>query len=155
MKIEKGQCIKILFRNASAAEGIVESWENDDYVLKSFDGKSFLIVQSPKEDIMAIKVMTVYLEDDQDLKEIPKENLSIVGDAALRKDIGEIITSVALKQPVISESDEQNIRIKKLVDLRIAEAEAERKIISEKLKDHSISETRNVEYGLPQFLKVK
>lgn len=137
MKIEKGQYIKILFRNTSSVEGTVESWENDDYVLKSSDGKSFLIIQNPKDDIMAIKIMTVSPNEEKSFSNI--------------KDSVEVKDEVIEDMPQIND---QELRIRKLAELRIMQAEIQRKIISEKLKSHSFDEIRKVEYGQPGFLKV-
>jgi hypothetical protein len=128
MKLEKEQRVKLLFKNGLSIEGFIDSWVEGNYILRSLDGESLLIIQSPDEDIMAVKVM---LHMQPAIKENPEKTAS---------------------QPEEPPS-EQELRIRKLAELRLEAAAEERRIISSKLKDHHIGDVRKVGYGLPGFLK--
>jgi hypothetical protein len=138
MKLQTGQHIKILFRNRLSEEGIVQSWDNREGVLKSLDGKSLMIIQHPNRDILAIQVI---LENPQESKDKAEQSIS--------KTAGDIIKS-------IQNSDSQEIindHIKTIAELKKDLDEQERKIVAEKLKDHYIGSTGKAKYELPGFCK--
>lgn len=128
MKIEPNQYIKIMFKNGISIEGIVISWEQDNFVLKSDREESFFIIQNPKDDIIAIKIM---IKQKQ------------------------IAPAIAPQIPIneTNKLSEEELKIRKIADLRIALAQQEKEIISNKLKNDTINEVRKVEYGLPGFFK--
>jgi hypothetical protein len=124
--IEKGQHIRCMFHNGFVVEGVVEDWTAETAVLLSLADESKLIIHNTSRDIMFTKVV---------LQE--KEKVSV---PEIDKSFEE-----TLKEP---SSDLKN---RKLAELRILKAQAEKKIISNRLKDHHIGQTRTVEYGLPGF----
>jgi len=130
MKLLPNQLVKILFRNGTSIEGIVEVWD-EDYVLRSEDGKSILIIQDPSQDIMAIKVIL----REQDLKRIePKQNY-------------------AADDPDSSIPNPQELRAKKLAELHLLAAAQEKQDVINKLRNHNIGEIKQVKYSPPSFLK--
>lgn len=139
MKLEPGYQVKIMFRNGTSVEGIIYRWEEDEYVLRSVDGESILYIQDPVQDIMAIKVIVSKQQEHSTNTKLPLNKM--------QDQIEEIAKNI------IKEPNDRDNKIRTLAELKIAQAEAERKIISEKLKDHHIGETRKVAYGLPGFFK--
>jgi hypothetical protein len=130
MKLFKGQSVKILFRNNASVEGIVDTWEVDNYVLKSLDGKSFLIIQNPNQDIVLIKV--------------------IINDTA-KVTVTDHIKPINV-EPENTEELNKDLRYKKLAELRIAKIEQEKKIIAEQLKSHTITNTAPIgKYIIPNI----
>lgn len=136
MKLIANQLVKILFRNGNSVEGIVEVWEDGSYILRSLDGKSILIIQDPVQDIMAIKVML----DSQEEIEMPEE-------------IARQSTIPAPPQPSveIAEPSNDDLRHKKLAELRIAAIAHEKMMVAEKLRSHHISNTMPVKYTFPNL----
>jgi hypothetical protein len=126
-----GQHVKCVLRTGAIAEGIVNEWGNS-VELKSLDGESILILPHANDDIMLIKII---LKKDI-IKEIPKLN-------NLEEEMVD-----AYNQP------SNDLRIKKIAELKILMAEQEKKIIADKLKSHSIDSIKKVEYGTPKFFKV-
>jgi sRNA-binding regulator protein Hfq len=149
MQIEPNQEVKILFRNGTSVEGVVLVWDKE-YILKSRDGKSILIIQNPEQDIMAIKVILNTAE--------PKTKNNY--EYGVKKNVKPTIET----SKVVTEDDDpdslqrfaMDLRAAKLAELRIAAAEEERKAISEKLKSHNIGEVKQTNYGYPSILnKIK
>ena len=137
MMPDVGQHVKCILRTGAMAEGIVEEWFVNTVQLRSLDGESILIIPHPNEDIMLIKII---LE-----KPAQKEKAShslpngIVVNAELSKEIQD---TQALP------SDDPK-RIETLAKLRIMLAEQEKKIITEKVKSHSIGDAKKVKYEYP------
>lgn len=133
--IESGKHVKIILRNGAMAEGTVEEWYANEVKLKSLDGESILIITHPAEDIMLIKV---FLEKESE----EEENLLTEEDA---DEFAEQFTEAeATHDPTDPDSR------KSLAQLRIEMIQQERKIIAEKLKNHSPSTgPGKVQYGYP------
>ena len=140
MPIE-GQHIKCVLRTGMMAEGIVEEWLDNFVRLRSLDGESILIIPHPNEDIILIKIVL----------EKPKSEAQIIGDKIRAK---QKETSLEQEfQEVYDQPSEDDLRVKKMAELKILMAEQDKKIIADKLKDHHIGDARKVEYGTPQFYK--
>jgi hypothetical protein len=125
--------VKILLRNNTIAEGIVQEW-SDTIKLQSLDDQSYMIILHPKEDIILIKV---FLED------APEEKEEIKPTSELEQKFQQII-----EQP----SDEPT-RHQSLAELRVLLSQQERQILANKLRQHHLGETKKVEYGYPRFFK--
>lgn len=126
-----GMHVKCILRTGAIAEGIVENWYQNEVHLTSLDGESLLVITHPDEDIMLIKII---LKSSTQLPEptlVPKMKL---------QDEFQIV----YEQP--SNSD---LRIKKMAELKIMMAEQEKRILTEKMKDHHVGEIRKVTYGYP------
>ena len=116
---EKGQHVKCFMRSTMVLEGIVEEWSDTQVVLKSLADQSVLIIHRPNEDIAVTKVV---LEEPQ---EKPKLELPEIKQAVKDK-LEEVLNSTD-----DAELDKMNIQ-----QLRQLVAEQEKKIISDKIKDH-------------------
>lgn len=127
-----GQYIKCLLSNNSLIEGYVESWTSVQVQLKSLDGKSILIINRPDDVISVIKIALDSAKKQENLTDL---------DSQFKK---------AYDEP--SGSD---LRTKKLAELRILQAEQDKKNVSDKLKDHTIGQIKKVQYGYPGFIKIK
>lgn len=124
-----GQYVKLIFRNSTQVEGFVEEWLENSAVLKSEDGGSLLLVMNLEQDVMAIKIV---LE--------PQTQTTI---QSKLQDLQEEFDDV-YEQP-----SNDDLRTKKLAQLRIAMNEQEKKIVSEKLKQHVPNSVSGVKYGNP------
>ncbi len=124
---QAGQYVKIIFRNATQVEGVVESWSDEATVLRSPDKKSVFIVQRTAEDVMAIKIILDYN-----------------GFTSLEKKLEETKQQF---QAVYEQPSADDLRIKSMAQLKTAMIEQERKILAEKMKEHRPTGLRsNYEY---------
>jgi len=134
-----GQYIKCIFRNGVTSEGVVEEWNDKMAQLRSLDGKSILIITNPTADIMLIKIM---LEDTSDLDNAPAPVLE------------ETIQEDDDHKPAILINPYNVDYNKNLVELRKEKAEQERRILTEKLREHiPTMGSGKVKYEQPGFYK--
>ncbi len=131
---QKGQHVRCVLSNNLIIEGIVDSWEDEKSVLKSLDGESVSIIQNTSRDVVLVKII---------LKEYKKPAERIVIKNELEKKFDE-----EKKKPI-----QDDLRLKNLAELKVLMIEQEKKIISEKLKDHHISDIKKASYGQPKFFK--
>jgi hypothetical protein len=132
MNIEMGQHIKCILKNSTVVEGTVKEWSAKNCVLLSLDKKSLLIIPHPDEDIMLIKVMLGEIQNNFPAPIITKPQ--------------EVFEQVAKEL-------HSDLKMKHLAELRLLEKEQDKKIIEEKLKEHSINEVKAVKYGYPGLFK--
>ena len=69
--IDKDKHIKLVFKNGTVAEGIVQSWTKENATLQSIHDDSQIIVMHPEKDIQMIKIMPDHVEDPP--AELPEE----------------------------------------------------------------------------------
>lgn len=127
---EIGQHVKCILRTGAMVEGTVENWGNE-VQLKSLDGESILIIPHANEDIILIKIMI-----DKPIEEISEDSEiieAVVESRGVKLARGELEHKYqeAAKLPI----DDPD-RIKTLAELRIMMVAQEKKIITEKLKNH-------------------
>lgn len=134
MNLNQGQYVKCWFRNNVMIEGYVESWTDKQSVLKSLDGKSILIIFNTDDDIVAIKVMLPKWDQPSSPTEIKTE---------LEEKF----------QKIYDEPSDSELRVLKLSQLKQMMNEQEKKIITDKLKSHTIDGARKIEYGYPGIHK--
>ncbi len=118
MTPQKGQYVKLMFRNGAQAEGFVESWSDAQSVLKSDNGSLFL-VQRTAEDVMAVKIVMDFVPRvtlEQKLEEYQQQ------------------FDEELEKP-----SSDDLRIKNLAQLKSAMIQQEKKITAAKLSSHDIS----------------
>ena len=123
-----GQHVKCILRAGVVAEGIVEEWGTTAQ-LRSLDGENILIITHPTDDIVLIKIT---------VKSPIKNKIS----SNLENEFKEIHD-----QP-----SNNDLRLKQMVELKALLLEQEKKIITDKLKDHSIGEVKKAKYEYPGFL---
>ena len=130
--IEKGQYVKVVFKNSTQLEGVVESWTEKQAILRSVSGDSLMIIQNTSEDVMAIKIILDFTPPT----EVPKK-LSIMEEKF------EAVRATPVSDPH---------RLQRLADLRKQANQAEKEIIANKLKDNR-PEPRESKYGFPNLTK--
>lgn len=134
MKPEKNQHVKCVLKNNAVIEGIVEKWDSTEIILKSLNSKSVIIIHAGVSDIMFTKIV---LEEE------------VVTNS---ENIKEAISSKI--QETLQISNEQvDLKTKSLQELVLLKQEHERQIITEKLKDHNLTEVKKVTYGTPRFFQ--
>jgi len=141
MMPKEGQHVKCVLRTGAMAEGIVEEWFNNVVQLRSLDGESILIIPHPNEDIMLIKIVL----------DKPKSEAEVIKEKIIKKQTHSDLEKEL--QKVYEQPSGDDLRTKKMAELKVLMAEQEKKIIADKLKDHRIGDTRKVEYGQPEFYK--
>jgi len=141
-----GTHVKCLLRNNTVAEGIVEEWYNNYVKLKSIDGKSYLIIHHPNEDIVLTKVVVEEIPEDSpepDPTPTPKSQAALITEKIhLRR-----------AKPRDSGADEQTLDAMTKAELQVELAKQEREIIANKLRDHNLTDVKKVKYGYPGFFK--
>lgn len=134
MDPQKGQYVKVIFRNGAQAEGYVVSWSDQKSVLTSSDGQSFFIIQKTTEDVMAVKIIL------EEIKALPQ----------LEVELDEIEEKF---EEVYTQPSDSDLRLKNLAQLKAAMVEQEKKIVAEKLKSHTFSGVRKTNYEHGFFKK--
>lgn len=124
MMPQAGQQVKIIFRNGTVVEGVVNVWENNTVELKSLDDKSVLIISHPAEDIMMIKVSLEH--EEPPFKMVDKK----INDA--------------WKDAVDKTDHRDPEQIKTLAELRVELNKQEKEIIAKKLREHRPSHSPQI-----------
>lgn len=133
MSPEVGQHVKCVLKNNALVEGIVQEWSQSKVVLKSLDEKSLLIIHSGTQDIVFTKVILEEIKLPQNT-----ENISAV-------------IANKIKETLDIPEEQVELKSKSVEELILLRDEQERKIISDRLKEHSASEVRTIKYGTPGF----
>lgn len=139
---DKDKHVKILLRNGTLIEGIVEEWFQNHVQLRSTTDKSIMIITHPEEDIMLIKVLPD--EETTDEESVPEKEPELPStdlEAKFQK---------LHKEPGSAYDLSRN---KSLAELRSMVAEQERQIIAKKLRTHYPNQVRRPSYGYPRFFK--
>lgn len=136
--IPENSRVKILLRNNTIAEGIVQEW-GEIVKLQSFNKQSYMIVLHPKEDIILVKVFSEDATEEVDVV-LEKQPLENVKNELEQK-----------FQQVVDQPSDDPTRMESLVELRKLLVQQDRQILANKLKSHHIGQTRKVEYGSPRF----
>ena len=137
MMPQKEQYVKLIFRNGTVAEGRVEEWSDKISVLVSGNDQCRLLIMNTAEDIMLVKI-DMMTKTGNDMPTI-----------SAQKHLEE------LNEQFEEEYDKPStdeLRLKKLADLRKLMIEEEKKVVAAKLNEHTISNTNPVGYGNP-FIK--
>jgi len=134
--IRPGSLIKVFFKGGLSAQGTVVERSETALLLKAESCEDLLLINNPKEDLLMIRVFVEKPEE-------PREKQIVEQCADYNR---------TEFQP------EQNLDIKsrtvKLVDLKLKQAEQERKITSEKLKSFEPNpNAKPIKYGQPKFVE--
>jgi hypothetical protein len=150
MKIQEDQFIKVILKNNILLEGFVEEFSEKEICLRSSDGKSLFLILDTSQVIL-IKII---LEPEKDIAshriEGVEEKPRTTKQPAEQKIEIEKEFHKTYEQP---SGDE--LRTKKLAELKIMLAEQEKKIISEKMRSHDIGEVTQSVYADPLSLLKK
>jgi hypothetical protein len=136
--------VKILLRNNTIVEGIVEEWYGNVVKLQSLDDKSYVIIPHPEEDIVLIKVFPA---ESGEVVEEKESELSLPEPEEVKTELEEKFEQV-YEQP-----SGDPVRDKNMAELKTLMAEQDKQIIINKLKDHNIGDVKKVKYGYPGFFK--
>lgn len=137
--IEQGAKVKVFFRNSTQAEGIVEEWDNNEAVLISADGFNRFIIFDIKLDVLGVKI---YYEEQEQEEQQNQQQVEV------EKGMQEVQNQFEEVRNLPSQDD---LRLKKLVDLKRLMIDQEKTIVANKLKEHVITEVRLPQYGIPNF----
>jgi hypothetical protein len=122
---QKGQYVKAIFYNSIQVEGFVQEWSDKQATLKTDDGRSFFCI-SNVQDVMAVKIMI------EEIASPPKQLY------VLEQEF----------QEVQALPSKESLRIKKLAQLKKMMIEEEKKIVSNKIREHIPSSgIKGVQYG--------
>lgn len=132
MKPKKGQFVKLIFRNATQIEGIVEEWSDTESVLRAVDGANFLVITQTSQDVMAYKIV---------MEHTPPEELP--------KKFNELVSQF---KEVYEQPSNDDLRTMKLAKLKVAMIDQEKKIVAHNLTKHVSSHISGASYGSP-FIK--
>lgn len=125
----KDQHVKLLLNNNILIEGVVQVWSDSSVEILSLDKQSTSIILHPKEDIRVIKVIHQ--------KELIKEK------SITDKKFEEVSQQVGY----------DDLKIKKLSELKVDLIKQDKEIVANKLKQHQLSEVKKVNYDYPGFFK--
>ncbi len=132
-----GQYVKVYFRNGMHAEGTVSTWSKEESVILMPDGKSSCLIMQTNEDVCSVQMF----HDMSETKIGLREHMSNLEEQF---------------QDTYAAPSEDELRLKKLSDLKKLMVEQEKKIIKDKLVDHNISAVQKPTYEtIPTFLKSK
>lgn len=127
MTPQKGQYIKCILKNNLVVEGIVDSWSKDAAILAT-DGSSLSIIPNVTENVILVKII---FKTSQQVK------------SDLEQKFHEVHQSPS----------DDDLRNQKMADLKILMIEQDKKIVSEKLKDHNITDIKRATYDQLGILK--
>jgi len=127
--------VKIHFKSGLQLTGKVESWSATEAILISSDGECRIIIPHPSDDIVAMLI----LPDRAAIKH--KIAAKVEEKTVLEEKFEE----------TLNKPSDNDLRVKKLAELRVLLAEQEKKIITEKLKDHHLPAPKEASYGYPGF----
>lgn len=137
-KILNKKEVKLLLNNGVVIEGFIKEWQDNELLVYSENGNE-TIVFSPKTNIVAIKIINGSEENKISSKEEKMTDLE-----------------EKFEQTYNEPSENNDLRVKNLSDLRVELLKQEKKIISDKLKDHNIGSIKTVQYSSPlSILKKK
>lgn len=128
-----GQHVKCLLKENIIAEGIVEEWSDNFVQLLSLDKQSILIIYRPSEIVLVKIIINEQIVENKRKDPLIQTNLE------------------EQFQEVYEQPSSDDLRNKKLVELKALLVKQEKKIVTEKLKDHSIEEVKEIKYGYPGF----
>jgi sRNA-binding regulator protein Hfq len=130
MEPQVGQFVKLIFRNGTLMEGIIQQWSNLKSVLKSESSDDLLVILNTEQDLLAYKIIVSYLSP----REVPLRL------SQLEQQFEEVY-----QQPSADE-----LRLQSLAQLKTAMIQQEKKIVSNRLKQHIPTQTiSKVQYGNP------
>jgi len=124
--IQKGQHVKCVLKNNLLLDGIVESWSDTISVIKSMDGLHSNIILNTLRDVIVVKIIHKH-------------------PAQFKTELEQQFT-----ETVLAPSDDE-LRLKKMAELKSLLVEQEKKIITDKLRSHHVSEVKKVNYEFPRF----
>ena len=128
---QKGQQIRCIFRNNLIIEGVVEYWSDQQSILQTSDNSGTFIIHNTLADIMVTKV-------------IDKTSSIIVKNELENK-----------FEEVYQNPSNDDLRVKKMAELKTLMIKQDKKILAEKIKDHNIDNIKQTTYQQPNIFNKK
>lgn len=153
ISIDKDKHIKLVFKNGTVAEGIVQSWTKENATLQSIHDGSQIIVMHPEKDIQLIKIMSDNVESQTDLVAAPEQPIDTVKEN-IREKVREIQAEAAAAME--ENIDPNNLQSKSVEELRKMVILQDKQIIANKIRQYfpsgSAGKTTNFvsPFGTPQ-----
>jgi hypothetical protein len=130
MEPQVGQFVKLIFRNGTLMEGIVQQWSKTRSVLKSESSDDILVILQTEQDLLAYKIVASYISP----KELPHRLNQL-----------EQQFEETRQQP-----STDDLRLQSLAQLKVAMIQHEKKMVANQLKHHLPTQTiGKVQYGNP------
>jgi hypothetical protein len=158
ISIDKDKHIKLVFKNGTVAEGIVQSWTKENATLQSIYDGSQIIVMHPEKDIQLIKVMPDNVEQIVEEPVAPYEENADAVKENIREKVREIqAEAAAAMEDNINPND---LNSKSIEELRKMVILQDRQIIANKIRQHfpsgSVGKTNFVSpFGTTQPAAIK
>jgi sRNA-binding regulator protein Hfq len=127
-----GDEVKIFFKNSLQVEGRVKLWKKKKIILSSENDDHIMVVNDTK-NILMYKISKV---KEKEIKEVESAQ-----------------EEATLIEENFKSDFNPNPNIYTLAHLHKLKLDEEKKAIAQKIKQHQISEIKQVEYGLPGFFK--
>ena len=140
---EVGEHVKCLLVNNTLIEGCVMLWGVNSVKLKSLDGDSVFIIHNSDRDI----VMTKVIINQPGAPPEPKIPVPLEGATNLEK----------RWQETYNGPSDDELRTKKLAELKVLMIEQEKKIIKDKMRTHestSVYSPMPSKYQIPNMAKI-
>lgn len=131
--IQAGQQVVVFFRTGIELIGTVDMWSDDKSIL-TVDNNAYIIMKTA-EDVMMVRIM---------------QQNSIKPVEVAQEEMRELEEEF---QEIYEEPSDNDLRLKKLADLKTMMIDQEKKIIAEKIRSHTISDAQKVKYGNPFYSK--
>jgi hypothetical protein len=130
MEPQVGQFVKLIFRNGTLMEGIIQQWSKTRSVLKSESSEDILVILQTEQDLLAYKIVASYISP----KELPHRLNQL-----------EQQFEETRQQP-----STDDLRLQSLAQLKVAMIQHEKKMVANQLKHHLPTQTiSKVQYGNP------
>jgi hypothetical protein len=133
-----GKHVQILLQNNMILEGTVIEWSPHQVVISSLDDESTSVILHPKEDIRVVKII-----GKQNAESVQKPEATEKKKIKLEQEFDE-----TYQMP-----SDNNLRLKKLAELKSELIEQEKLMIASRLKEHTIGDVKTVKYEQPRFFK--
>ena len=145
-----GKRVKIFFRNGMTCEGFVSKWANNEAVLRSLESDDVVFLPDVKEDVFMVRF---FFQDKEVVEKPPKEGLPPIIEPELEKP--KPIKAQAQVPPSQPKKviDKQELRLKKLVELRAQQKKELEENVSKRLKSHVPTNIQRPTYVQPSFTK--
>lgn len=140
----KGKRVKIFFRNGITCEGIVSKWENNEAILCALESDDVVFIPDIKEDIFMVRFFLTPSE-----KEVV-EPAAQESQAPIREPERPIV-ELPPAQEELQPLDKQELRMKKLVELRAQQKEELKQKIANRVKSHVPTNIQRPTYAQPSF----
>lgn len=140
----KGKRVKIFFRNGITCEGIVSKWENNEAILCALESDDVVFIPDIKEDIFMVRFF-LSSSDEEAVEPIPKEGLPPI------REPERPIVELPPAQEDLKPLDKQELRMKKLAELRAQQKQELEQKVASRVKSHVPTNIQRPTYAQPSF----